>query len=76
MEKRLTKKEALKKIGYIAVNGRPRIGDICLDKITVKRELKEAFEKKAKKERISIPEAHRKALRLYAYGTDIEIDLE
>jgi hypothetical protein len=56
--------------------GRPSVGDVCMDKITVPADVVTAFEKRADSEGLPYPEAHRKALRLYAYGVDAAIDDE
>lgn len=56
--------------------GRPSVGDVCMDKITVPADVVKAFEKRADAEELPYPDAHRKALRLYAYGVDAAIDDE
>jgi hypothetical protein len=45
--------------------GRPSIGKICLDKITVSEEIKTGLEKRAEYEGISVPEARRQAYKQY-----------
>ena len=41
--------------------GRPRVGDECLEKITVPTELREAMEKRSEELGISMPDARRRA---------------
>ncbi len=61
----MTKKEALKKAGYVPKVGRPRVGEADLPAITVPQELRAALKKRAADLDTSLADVRRQAYQAF-----------
>lgn len=61
----MTKKEALKKAGYVPKVGRPRIGDATLPAIAVSKDLRLALESRAKALNTTLADVRRQAYQAF-----------